>query len=93
MVTDLETYEADVIVVALGADQDIASPRPFAPRFVPDPSRPTSFTYQWVERNGSTAQHPIFVRLQWRSPSGSVVHLLRGDMSLLYTTETCRGAS
>ena len=60
-------------------------------RFAPGGSA-NSFTYQWVERNQSAATHSNQLRLQWRSPSGHAVHLLRGDMSVAYTTDACTGS-
>jgi hypothetical protein len=66
--------------------------RPGPARFVPSRGQPDSFGFQWVERNNSAAEHHNLLRLQWRSPSGRAVHLLRGDMSVAYTTDQCRGA-
>jgi len=61
--------------------------KPGVTRFVPDGGTPDSFAYQWVERNQSAAVHSNMLQLQWRSPSGEAVHLLRGDMSVAYATE------
>ena len=65
--------------------------QPGVTRFVPGTGA-NSFAYQWVERNQSAATHSNMLRLQWRSPSGNTVHLLRGDMSIAYTTDTCMGS-
>jgi hypothetical protein len=67
--------------------------QPGPARFVPSRGHPDSFGFQWVERNGSAAEHQNRLRLQWRSPSGRAVHLLRGDMSVAYTTDQCTGSS
>jgi hypothetical protein len=69
--------------------------QPGATRFVPAKGRPDSFAYRWIEPNQSTAIHVARVRLQWRSPSGRPVHLLRGIMSVSYATEqgACDGSS
>jgi hypothetical protein len=71
--------------------QTVAS-NPGPTRFDPG-SGANSFAYQWIEKNQSAALHGITIRLQWRSPNGSPVHLLRGDMSLLYTTDSCQGGA
>jgi len=67
--------------------------KPGATRFVPNGS--SSFAYQWVEPNGSAAVHVNSLELQWRSPSGNPVNLLRGDMAVQYHTERggCTGSS
>jgi hypothetical protein len=65
---------------------------PGATRFVPGGSGPDSFAYQWIERNQSAAPHVVRLQLQWQSPSGNAVNLLRGDMSVLYTTDVCQGS-
>jgi hypothetical protein len=67
--------------------------QPGVTRFVPGGGGPDSFDYQWVESNQSAATHANFLRLQWRSPSGHAVHVLRGDMSVEYTTDDCAGSS
>jgi hypothetical protein len=69
--------------------------RPGATRFVPVRGNPDSFAYQWIEPNQSAAVHGNFLRLQWRSPSGHPVHMLRGDMSVQYQTThgACQGTS
>jgi muramidase (phage lysozyme) len=71
--------------------QTIAS-KPGPTRFVPR-GGPDSFAYQWIERDQVAATHSNFIRLQWRSPSGTAVQLRRGDMSLLYTTDACQGSA
>ena len=67
--------------------------KPGKTRFVPGTDGPNSFAYQWIERDAVSAPHVNFLRLQWRSPSGDPVQLLRGDMSVLYTTDSCQGHS
>ncbi|HEY3209656.1 MAG TPA: hypothetical protein VGL18_07650 [Actinomycetota bacterium] len=67
--------------------------KPGATRFVPGGSGSNSFNYQWIERNQSASPHAILLQLHWQSPSGNAVHLLRGDMSVLYTTDVCQGSS
>jgi hypothetical protein len=64
---------------------------PGVTRFVPAGGGPDSFSFGWVEQNQSAATHANLLRLQWRSPSGHAVHLLRGDMKLLYATDGCVG--
>jgi hypothetical protein len=66
---------------------------PGATRFVPGTDGANSFAYQWVERDDVGAPHRNSIRLQWRSPSGDPVQLLRGDMTLMYTTDSCQGSS
>ena len=39
------------------------------------------------------APHANLIRLQWRSPSGEPVSMLRGDMAVLYRTDGCDGSS
>jgi hypothetical protein len=67
--------------------------KPGATRFVPGTDGPNSFAYQWIERDQIAAPHSNFVRMQWRSPDGNPVHLLRGDMSVLYATDSCSGST
>jgi len=67
--------------------------RPGPTRFVPVAGGANSFAYQWVESNQAAAVHSNSLLLQWRSPSGRPVHLLRGDMTVAYTTTTCQGSS
>lgn len=67
--------------------------KPGPTRFVPGPRGPNSFAYQWVDRGNAGAAHDIELRLQWRSRSGNLVQMLRGDMSVLYATDVCRGFS
>jgi hypothetical protein len=68
--------------------------KPGGTRFVPAGGGPDSFAYTWIERNQSAAPHVNELRLQWRSPSGKAVHLLRGDMTVEYDTEVgaCNGS-
>ena len=74
----------------IGNQVVVSNPGPT--RFDPG-SGANSFAYQWIEKNQAAAIHGIVLRLQWRSPSGNAVHLLRGDMSVLYTTDVCHGSS
>jgi hypothetical protein len=53
----------------------------------------SSFAYQWIERHATGAAHSISLRLQWRSPSGNPVHMLRGDMSVLYASDGCTASA
>ena len=73
-------------------DQTIVS-NPGPTRFDPGATGPNSFSYQWVERNDVAAPHANLIRLQWRSPSGDPVSMLRGDMAVLYRTDGCDGSS
>jgi hypothetical protein len=73
-------------------DQTFVS-NPGATRFEPGASGPTSFSYQWVERDDVASPHANFIRLQWRSPSGGQVSMLRGNMAVLYRTDGCDGPS
>src|SRR5437867_940325 len=66
---------------------------PGATRFVPGGSGSNSFAYQWIERNQSASPPAIPLQLQWQSPSGTAVHLLRGVMSVLETTDVCQSGS
>jgi hypothetical protein len=67
--------------------------RPGAARFVPSGGGQDSFAYQWVEQNQAAAEHSNVLRLQWRSPTGHAVHLLRGDMTVQYHADSCAGVS
>jgi hypothetical protein len=73
-------------------EQTVVS-NPGATRFEPGATGPSSFSYQWVERDDVAASHANFIRLQWRSPSGDQVSMRRGDMAVLYRTDGCDGAS
>ena len=64
---------------------------PGATQFDPGANGPNAFAYQWVEKGDSGAPHAILLKLQWRSPSGDPVTLLRGDMAVLYRTDGCDG--
>jgi hypothetical protein len=79
-------------VLSTNVGEQTRASEPGPTRFVPSEG-PDSFAYQWIERNQAAATHKISLRLQWRSPSGNPVHLLRGDMSVAYTTEECTGSS
>jgi hypothetical protein len=70
-------------------EQTVVS-NPGATRFDPGVG-PNAFTYQWVDQGDSAAAHANLLRLQWRSPSGGDVSLLRGDMAVLYRTDGCVG--
>jgi hypothetical protein len=61
--------------------------KPGATRFVPHGA--SAFSYQWIEKNQSAAEHSVLIRLQWKSPMGKPVHLLKGDASFLYQTTGC----
>ncbi len=80
-------------VLSTNIGSQTASSKPGPTRFVPGDNGPNSFAYQWVDRGNAGAEHSIFIRLQWRSPTGDPVHLRRGDMSLLYATDGCPGSS
>lgn len=73
-------------VLSTNAGAQTHPSRPGATRFVPKGGTPDSFAYRWIEPNQSAAVHVNTLRLQWRSPSGSPVHLLRGDLSVEYST-------
>ena len=62
-------------------------------RFDPGVGGPNAFSYRWVDQNETAAPHASLLRLQWRSPSGGAVSLLRGDMAVLYRTDTCVGGA
>jgi hypothetical protein len=76
-----------------GSQTDVS--KPGKTRFVPSGGDPASFAYLWVEPNQSAALHVTSLQLQWRSPSGQPVNMLRGDMAVAYdTTEGgCTGSS
>jgi hypothetical protein len=78
-----------VLSTNVGGQTSVSKPGPT--EFTPG-GHPSAFSYQWIEPNPVAAPHNAFIRLQWRSPSGNPVHLLRGDMSLLYATDGCQGA-
>jgi hypothetical protein len=80
-----------ILSTNVGAQTHVS--RPGATTFVPNGGSPDSFSYRWVERNQSAAVHSNQLRLQWRSPSGGAVNLLRGDMSVEYSTDGCIGSS
>jgi hypothetical protein len=66
---------------------------PGVTRFDPGPKGANSFSYLWVERNDVAATHANHLVLQWRSPSGGSVSLLRGVMVATYQTDACVGSS
>jgi hypothetical protein len=80
-----------ILSTNVGGQTFVSNPGPT--RFDPGPTGPSSFAYQWVERDDVAASHANFIRLQWRSASGGVVSLLRGDMAVLYQTDGCAGSS
>jgi hypothetical protein len=73
----------------VGTQTVVSNPGPT--RFDPGVGGPNAFTYQWVEQGDSAAPHADLIQLQWRSPSGGAVSLLRGDMAVLYRTDGCNG--
>lgn len=85
--------EFRVLSTNVGAQTSVSEPGPT--RFVPGGGGPDSFSFQWVEPNQSASVHVDDLRLQWRSPSGGDVRMLRGDMSVSYDTEpgACVGSS
>jgi hypothetical protein len=82
--------EFRILSTNIGGQTLVSKPGPT--RFVPGSVGANSFAYQWVDL-GTAAPHALHLRLQWRSPSGNPVHMLRGDMSILYATDTgsCQG--
>ena len=82
-------------VLSTNAGDQTSVGKPGRTSFVPDGGGPDAFAFHWIERNQSAAVRVIDVRLQWRSPSGADVHLLRGDMAVLYDTEAgaCIGST
>jgi len=81
-------------VLSTNAGSQTHASKPGVTRFVPSGGGPDSFAYLWIERNQAAAPHVNDLRLQWRSPSGNAVHLLRGDMSVEFDTEqgACTGS-
>jgi hypothetical protein len=77
--------EFRVLSTNVGAQTSVSQPG--VTRFVPAGGNPDAFSYQWIEPNQSAAVHVDMLRLQWRSPSGGAVHLLRGDMAVQYHTD------
>ena len=78
-----------ILTTNVGTQTDVSTPGPT--RFVPGVSGPNAFSYQWLEQGDSAAAHADLIQLQWRSPSGGAVSLLRGDMAVLYRTDGCVG--
>jgi len=79
-------------ILSTNVGEQTHASRPGITRFVPA-ARASSFSFQWVEPNQSAAVHGNTLRLQWRSPSGQPVNLVRGDMVVAYDTDGCRGSS
>ena len=75
----------------VGEQTVVSDPGPT--RFDPGVGGPNAFSYRWVDQNETAAPHASLLRLQWRSPSGGAVSLLRGDMAVLYRTDTCVGGA
>ena len=78
-----------LISTNVGEQTVVANPGPT--RFDPGVGGPNAFAYQWVDRNGTAATHASLLQLQWRSPTGGAVSVLRGDMAVLYRTDGCNG--
>jgi hypothetical protein len=78
-----------IFTTNVGEQTAVANPGPT--RFDPGVGGPNAFAYQWVDRNETAAPHASLIQLQWRSPSGGAVSLLRGDMTVLYRTDSCDG--
>lgn len=76
--------------VNIGGQHRTSKPGPT--RFVPGSNGTNSFAYQWIDLGHAAAVHALRVRLQWRSPSGHSVHMLRGDLTEFYRTDGCPGA-
>ena len=85
--------EFRVVSTNVGAQTSVSQPGRV--RFVPSGGGPDAFSFQWVEPNQSAAVHVNDLRLQWRSPGGGAVTLLRGDLAVSYATEAgaCVGSS
>jgi hypothetical protein len=66
--------------------------KPGPTRFVPGRNGTNSFAYQWIDLGNRAAVHALRVRLQWKSPNGRPVHMLRGDLTEAYATDACPGA-
>jgi len=83
--------EFRVMSTNVGGQTFVSKPGPT--RFVPSASGSDSFAYGWIERDQAAATHTNLLKLQWRSPSGAPVQPRKGDMSVLYSTDVCQGAS
>jgi hypothetical protein len=66
--------------------------KPGRASFVPAGGGPDSFSFQFIERNQDAAVHVNQLQLQWRSPSGNEVQMLRGDLAVSYATDACIGS-
>jgi len=65
--------------------------KPGRASFVPNGGGPDSFSFTWIEKNQSAAVHVNQLQLQWRSPSGDQVTMLRGDLAVTYDADACIG--
>jgi len=85
--------EFRVVSTNVGAQTSVS--KPGRVRFVPSGGGPDAFSFQWIEPNQAAAVHVDELRLQWRSPSGGEVRMLRGDLSASYDTEAgaCVGST
>jgi hypothetical protein len=66
--------------------------KPGRASFVPADGGPDSFSFQWIEKNQDAAVHVNELQLQWRSPSGNQVQMLRGDLAVSYASDACIGS-
>jgi hypothetical protein len=80
-----------ILSTNVGEQTFVSNPGPT--RFEPGATGPSSFSYQWVERDDVAAPHANLIRLQWRSHRVIRVSMLRGDMAVLYRTDGCDGSS
>jgi hypothetical protein len=81
---------AEFRVMSTNIGDQTRESQPGVTRFVPGAGSRDAFSFQWIEPNQSAAVHAIDLKLQWRSPSGSAVHLGPADMAVSYATT--RGA-
>jgi hypothetical protein len=79
-----------VRTVNIGGVQSTSKPGPT--RFVPGANGTNSFAYQWIDLGNGASPHSLSVRLQWKSSNGHPVHMLRGDLTESYATDSCPGA-
>jgi len=85
--------EFRVVNTNIGAQTDVS--KPGRTSFTPAGGDKDAFSYAWIEPNQDAAVHATDLRLEWRSPTGSPVHLWSGDMSVTYATDpgACVGSS